>query len=148
MPWKPNVTVAAIIEQDGKFMLVEEETEEGVMLNQPAGHLEAGESLIAGTIRETLEETAHDFVPEHLIGIYRWQHPARDLTYLRIAFCGTLGPFHPDRKLDAGILRIVWLTADEIRTSRKRHRSPLVVRCVEDYLRGTRAPLSLLVDQE
>ena len=148
MIWKPNVTVAAIVERDGRFLLVEEQTENGLMFNQPAGHLEDKESLVAAAIRETLEETAWEFVPEALVGIYRWRVPGRDVTYLRVAFCGRLGSHYPDRPLDEGIVRAVWQSAAEIRAGRDRHRSPLVVRCMEDYLSGRRAPLDLLVDFE
>ena len=143
--WKPSVTVAAIVEREGRFLLVEEKTDDGLMLNQPAGHLEANESLVEGAAREALEETAYEFTPEYLVGVYRWQHPERDLTYLRFAFAGRLGTHHPERTLDTGIVRALWLTAAEVRASRGRHRSPLVVRCIEDYQRGARAPLELLV---
>ena len=143
--WKPNVTVAAIVEREGRFLLVEEETDDGLMLNQPAGHLEAHESLVEGAARETLEETAYEFTPEYLVGVYRWRHPDRNVTYLRFAFAGRLGTRHPERALDTGIVRALWLTAAEIRASRSHHRSPLVVRCMEDYQRGARAPLNLLV---
>ena len=144
--WKPNVTVAAVVEREGRFLLVEEESDQGLMLNQPAGHLEADESLIEGVARETLEETAFEFTPEYLVGVYRWRHPARKITYLRFALAGTLGTHHAGRTLDTGIVRALWLTAAEVRASRNRHRSPLVVRCIEDYLRGARAPLDMLVD--
>jgi ADP-ribose pyrophosphatase YjhB (NUDIX family) len=145
MPWKPNVTVAAIAERDGRFLLVEEHTPEGLMLNQPAGHLEPDESLTEGCAREALEETAYEFSPRHLVGIYRWRKPDGKTTYLRFAFSGDAGAYHADRRLDRGIVRAVWLTPEEIRASRGRHRSPLVLRCVEDYLRGSRFPLDLLV---
>ncbi|MEO8157033.1 MAG: NUDIX hydrolase [Betaproteobacteria bacterium] len=146
MIWRPDVTVAAVVERDGRFLLVEEQTERGLLFNQPAGHLESGESIVAAVVRETLEETAWEFSPEHLIGVYRWRPPESDVTYLRFAFCGRLGAHYPDRALDTGILHAVWLGPDEIRGGRGRHRSPLVVRCVEDYLAGIRAPLDLLVD--
>jgi 8-oxo-dGTP pyrophosphatase MutT (NUDIX family) len=145
MVWKPNVTVAAVIERQGRFLLVEEATQEGVVLNQPAGHLEPQESLIQGAVRETLEETACDFAPQHLVGIYRWRKIPGDTTYLRFAFTGTAGEPNPGRTLDHGILRAVWLDVAELRASRARHRSPLVLRCVEDYLRGRRFPLEMLV---
>lgn len=145
MVWKPNVTVAAIAERDGRFLLVEERTREGLMLNQPAGHLEPHESLVEGCIREALEETAYEFSPEHLVGVYRWRKLGGRTTYLRFAFGGRTGLHHADRPLDRGIVRTVWLTEEEIRSSRDRHRSPLVMRCVEDYLRGSRFPLELLV---
>ena len=139
------MTVAAIVEHKGRFLLVEEETDNGLMLNQPAGHLEANESLVEGAARETLEETAYEFTAEYLVGVYCWRHPKREVTYLRFAFAGRLGAHHPGRALDAGIVRTLWLTAAEIRASRSRHRSPLVVRCIEDYQRGARAALDLLV---
>lgn len=146
MIWRPDVTVAAVVERDGCFLLVEERTERGLLFNQPAGHLEAGESLVAAVVRETLEETAWEFSPEHLIGVYRWRPPDSDVTYLRFAFAGRLGGHDPGRALDTGILQALWLSPDEIRAGRDRHRSPLVVRCMEDYLAGVRAPLDLLVD--
>ena len=146
MIWKPNVTVAAVVERDGRFLLVEEQTERGLLLNQPAGHLEADESIVAAVARETLEETAWEFSPRHLVGVYRWRPSGRDITYLRFAFSGVLGTHHEDRALDEGIVRTVWLSPDEVRNGRDRHRSPLVVRCMEDYLAGIRAPLDLLVD--
>jgi 8-oxo-dGTP pyrophosphatase MutT (NUDIX family) len=146
MVWKPNVTVAAIVERDKRFLLVEEQTRDGVRLNQPAGHLEANESLIAAVQRETLEETAHEFVPEKITGIYLWAKPESELTYLRFAFSGTVGQHHPDRQLDEGIIRTVWLSREEILASAARHRSPLVVRCVEDYLAGRRFGMEALID--
>jgi len=144
MFWKPNVTVAAVIERDGKFLLVEEETSQGLRYNQPAGHLEADESLLAAVTREVLEESAYHFVPQHLLGIYRWHSSDSDTTYLRFAFTGALTGHDPDRPLDNGILRALWLTPDEIRATQKRHRSPLILRGVEDYLAGKRYPLELL----
>lgn len=144
MIWKPNVTVAAVIEQAGKFLLVEEHTSQGLLLNQPAGHLEADESLLAAVARETLEESAYTFEPQHLLGIYRWHAPASDTTYLRFAFTGRILAHHPERSLDDGIVRAVWMSPDEIRTSTQRHRSPLILRCVEDYLAGKRYPLELI----
>jgi len=142
--WKPHVTVAAVIEQDGKFLLVEENTADGKLFNQPAGHLEANESLVQGVIRETLEETAHHFCPEFLIGIYRWHHPRKDIVYLRFGFGGSLTGHEPGRPLDAGILRATWMNIDELRASKARQRSPLVLQCAEDYLAGKRYPLELL----
>lgn len=142
--WKPHVTVAAIIEKEGRFLLVEEDTPDGVLLNQPAGHLEPGESLLAAVRRETLEESAWHFEPQHLVGIYQWRPPAHDLTYLRFSFAGALLEHEPARTLDTGILGTHWLTAEEIALSRARHRSPLVYDCVRDYLSGVRYPLALL----
>lgn len=144
MIWKPNVTVAAVIERDGKFLLVEEETDEGLRFNQPAGHWEPNETLAEGVVREALEETAHHFKPEFLLGIYSWRHPKKDIVYLRFAFGGSVTGFDPERKLDQGIVRAVWLTPEEIRAGRERHRSPLILQCVEDYLAGKRYPLDVI----
>ena len=142
--WKPNVTVAALIERDGRFLLVEEEAEDGLRFNQPAGHLDEGESLVAACAREALEETAWGFTPTALVGIYQWPRPQGDITYLRFAFCGDLGAHEAGRELDTGILRAVWMTPDEIRATAERHRSPLVWQCVSDYLARRRYPLELI----
>lgn len=149
--WKPSVTVAAIIERDGHFLLVEEHTPEGLKLNNPAGHLDPGESPAEGCAREALEETTHRFTPTHLLGIYlsRFQRAqaeggVEDITYLRFAYAGTLGEVVPGRALDTGIVRTVWMTPEEIRASAARHRSPLLLRCMEDHLSGRRYPLDLV----
>lgn len=146
MIWKPHVTVAAVVYRDGKFLLVEEETDEGLAFNQPAGHLEEDEPLLEAVVREALEETAYHFQPTALVGIYHWKHPTKlDTTYLRFAFTGDLRGFDADRRLDAGIVAARWLSLDEIRATQARHRSPLILRCCEDYLAGKRYPLDLLV---
>ena len=142
--WKPNVTVAAVIERDGRFLLVEEETADGLRFNQPAGHLDEGESLLEACAREALEETAWRFRPTALVGIYLWPRPQGDVTYLRFAFAGTLGTEEIGRALDTGIVRAVWMTPQEIEATRERHRSPLILQCVQDYLSGRRYPLELL----
>ncbi len=142
--WRPHVTVAAVIEQDGKFLFVEEQAEQSIVLNQPAGHWEKNESLIDAATRETLEETAYHFQPSALIGIYRWPHPSKDIVFLRFAFSGKIQGFDENRPLDNGILRALWLTPDELRARANHHRSPLVLRCVEDYLAGKRYALDLL----
>jgi 8-oxo-dGTP pyrophosphatase MutT (NUDIX family) len=143
--WKPSVTVAAIIEKDGRFLLIEEETVEGLRLNTPAGHLDPGESPAQGCAREALEETAHPFTPTALVGLYlaRFQRAAtgEDVTYLRFAFCGEAGEPVAGQALDTGIVRTVWMTLDEVRASAARHRSPLVMRSIEDYVAGRRLPL-------
>lgn len=144
MIWKPNVTVAAVIEQDGKFLLVEEHTSQGLKFNQPAGHLEANESLLKAVVRETLEESAYDFEPQYLIGVYRWHATASDITYLRFAYSGRILAHYAKQALDYGIVRAVWMTPDEIRASVSRHRSPLILQCVEDYLAGKKYPLELV----
>ena len=145
--WKPHVTVAAVIAQDGRYLLVEEETVDGLRLNTPAGHLEPGESPQAGAVREALEETARHFTPEALLGVYL--SASRDVrgietTWLRLAFCGAVSDVVPGRRLDTGIVRTLWLTPEEIRASQARHRSPMVWRCVQDHLTGRRYPLDLL----
>lgn len=143
--WRPSVTVAAVIENGGRFLLVEEHTPEGLKLNNPAGHLDSGESPAQGCAREVLEETTHLFTPTALVGVYlsRFQRPAtgEDITYLRFAFCGELGEALPERSLDHGIVRTVWMTPEEVRASVERHRSPLLLRCMEDHLAGRRFPL-------
>ncbi|MBL0918931.1 MAG: NUDIX hydrolase [Hydrogenophaga sp.] len=144
--WKPSVTVAAVIERDGRYLLVEEHTPEGLRLNNPAGHLDPGESPAQGVARETLEETTHAFTPTALVGVYlsRFRRGDDDITYLRFAFCGELGAAIAGRALDHGIVRTLWLTPDEVRASAERHRSPLVLQCMEDHLAGRRYPLDLL----
>jgi ADP-ribose pyrophosphatase YjhB (NUDIX family) len=148
MVWKPHVTVAAVMEREGQFLLVEEQTTHGILFNQPAGHLEANESLVEAVTREVLEESAYDFAPEHLLGVYRWHSAASDTTYLRFAFSGRILAHHPERELDTGILRAIWLTPDDIRATRERHRSPLILRCIEDYQSGKRYPLDILTHYE
>jgi 8-oxo-dGTP pyrophosphatase MutT (NUDIX family) len=147
MIWKPNVTVAAIVERDGRFLLVEEHTDRGQLFNQPAGHLDPGESLVRAVARETLEETACTFEPTGLLGVYQYHSGADDVTYIRFAFTGRISAPEVGRPLDTGIIRAVWLTPQEIRREAARHRSPLVMRCIEDYLAGQRYPLDVLYHQ-
>lgn len=146
--WKPSVTVAAVIEKDGRFLLVEEETNAGLKLNNPAGHLDPGETPVQGCAREVLEESAYVFRPTALVGVYLARSlkksTGEDQTYLRIAFCGEIGAHDPARPLDEGIVRTLWMTLDEVRASAGRHRSPLVLRCIEDYAAGVRHPLSVI----
>ncbi len=146
MIWKPNVVVAAIAEREGRFLLVEEEADGSLVLNQPAGHLDEGESLLEAVVRETLEETAWHFEPQALLGVYRWVHPEKNVTYMRFAFTGRVTRHEPERTLDEGIVRALWLTPDEIRNARTRHRSPLIERCLNDFLAGQRHSLELLKD--
>ncbi len=140
--------MAAIIEHDGRFLVVEEETPEGLRLNNPAGHLDPGESPEQAVVRETLEETTRHFTPDGLVGVYlsRLQRAAtgEDVTYLRLAFAGRVGPPDTGRTLDHGIVRTLWLGLDELRASRDRHRSPLVLQCIEDLIAGQRYPLHLV----
>ena len=140
MIWKPHVTVAAVLEREGKFLLVEEETDEGVRFNQPAGHLECLEALPDAVIREALEETGYHFVPQYLIGVYNWHHEAKDITYLRFAFGGEISGHEAERPLDDGIIAAHWLMLHEIRALEAQHRSPLILRCIEDFLAGKRFP--------
>jgi 8-oxo-dGTP pyrophosphatase MutT (NUDIX family) len=145
--WKPSVTVAAIIEHQGRFLLVEEETSDGIRLNQPAGHLDPNESLADAATRETREEAACEFFPRALVGVYMSRYVSsrtgHEVTYLRFAFTGELGRTL-DSPLDEGILRTVWMTREEMQACEHKHRSPLVMRCVDDYLAGKRMPLSVL----
>lgn len=150
--WKPSVTVAAIIERrigdTRQFLLVEEHTLEGLKLNNPAGHLDPEESPEQGVVREVLEETACVFTPDRLVGIYlsRFQRPAtgEDITFVRFAFGGTVGDADPSRRLDDGIVRTLWMTLPELQASRARHRSPHVLGCIEDFVKGRRLPLDAI----
>ncbi len=154
--FKPSVTVAAVIARDfdgvQKFLLVEEETFDGLKLNNPAGHLDPGESPVQACTRETLEETAFHFKPSAIVGVYlsRFERAATakeeslDVTYLRFAFCGELGAYVEGQALDVGIVRTLWLTLEEVKLSVDRHRSPLLLRCIEDYLAGKHYPLEMV----
>jgi 8-oxo-dGTP pyrophosphatase MutT (NUDIX family) len=152
MRWKPSVTVAAVIEREGRYLLIEEHTPEGLRLNNPAGHLDPGESLVHACEREALEETAHRFSVEALVGVYmaRFQRPVRgdaaaeDITYLRFAFGGSLGEAIAGRHLDTGIVRTLWMSPAEVQASVAQHRSPVVWQCVRDHQAGMRLPLSAL----
>jgi 8-oxo-dGTP pyrophosphatase MutT (NUDIX family) len=143
MRWKPSVTVAAVIERGGKFLLVEEAIDGRRVLNQPAGHLDPGESLSAACAREVLEETAHRFSPTALVGIYRWHYAAKDVTFLRFCFSGRIDAVEKERALDKEIVALHWLGIDELKKRKSEHRSPLVQRCVDDFLAGKRYPLEL-----
>jgi 8-oxo-dGTP pyrophosphatase MutT (NUDIX family) len=143
---RPLATVATIVARDGRFLVVEEATQSGVRINQPAGHLEAGETLLAAAMRETLEETGYRVAPTALVGIYRWQASGAGPTFIRFAYAADVEAHDADRALDDGILRALWLTYDELAASRTRHRSPLVLRCVDDYRAGVRRPLDLVTE--
>ena len=144
--WKPNTVVAAIVEQAGKFLLVEEMAEGRAVYNQPAGHLDPGETLLAAVRRETLEESAWTIEPESLIGVYLLAPPGTHTTYLRFCFQARAISHDPTRALDTEIIRALWLTRSELAAAVDKHRSPLVLRCVDDYLAGKRYPLSLIHD--
>jgi 8-oxo-dGTP pyrophosphatase MutT (NUDIX family) len=141
--WKPSATVAAVIVRDGKFLFVEELIDGRRVLNQPAGHLEPGESLVAACAREVLEETAHRFAPTALVGIYRWHYAAKDVTFLRFCFSGDLLGAEDGRKLDKEIVALHWLSFSDLQKRKSEHRSPLVQKCVEDFLAGRRFPVEL-----
>ncbi len=142
--WKPHTTVAAVIEQDGRYLMVEENADGKIVYNQPAGHLDPGESLIDAVIRETREESAWRFAPEALTGIYLWDQPNTSRTFLRFAFCGKHSHHDPEQTLDDGILRALWMTREELAEKQDQLRSPLVLSCIDDYAAGKRYPLELL----
>ncbi|MGH8704058.1 MAG: NUDIX hydrolase [Burkholderiales bacterium] len=143
--WKPtSVTVAAIIERGARFLIVEELHEERRVLNQPAGHLDPGESVLHAVAREVLEETAHRFTPTDLVGIYRWYYAPADVTFLRFAFAGRVDGVEEGRALDKEIVALHWLTPGELAARKAEHRSPLVQQCVDDYLAGRHFPLEVL----
>jgi len=144
MSVRPDLTVAAIVERDGQFLLVEERVGNAMVFNQPAGHVERGEDLIAAVIRETLEETAWTFVPQALIGIYFWEQPEKQRSFLRFAFHGQVSGHDPGRRLDRGIERAVWMDRAHIVSRSSRLRSPMVLRCIDDYLEGRRYPLDIV----
>lgn len=146
MTWKPHVTVAAIIEQDNRYLLVEENIDGKIVLNQPAGHLEASESIIDAVIRETKEETGCEFKPEFLTGLYRWEMPDKKRTYIRYGFGGKIIKQIENAILDPDIIRTLWLSYDDIRSNASSLRSPLVLQCIDDYRSGQPFPLSLLKD--
>jgi 8-oxo-dGTP pyrophosphatase MutT (NUDIX family) len=144
--WKPSVTVAAVIERQGKFLLVQEKIDGELVLNQPAGHLDPGESLIAACRREVMEETAHRFEPTGLVGIYRWRHAAKDVTFLRFCFRGNITGTD-SRPLDKEIMALHWLSPEELKNRSSEHRSPLVQKCVEDFLAGRHFALDVLSNE-
>jgi 8-oxo-dGTP pyrophosphatase MutT (NUDIX family) len=141
MRWNPEVTVAAIVPVDGRFLMVEERIAGRLVLNQPAGHLEDGETLIEAVVRETREETAWRFHPEALVGVYLWRNPVDGRSFLRFAFCGTVDDHQPKLPLDIGIVRAVWLSSEQLAARAPQLRSPLVMRCLDDFLQGVRQPL-------
>jgi 8-oxo-dGTP pyrophosphatase MutT (NUDIX family) len=141
MRWNPEVTVAAIVERDHRFLMVEERIGGRLVFNQPAGHLEDRETLIEAVIRETREETAWRFRPEALVGTYLWRNPENDRSFLRFSFCGGVDDHATGQVLDTGIVRALWLTHEQLLAQPGKLRSPLVLRCLEDYLRGARQPL-------
>ncbi|MEM7208407.1 MAG: NUDIX hydrolase [Pseudomonadota bacterium] len=141
--WRPNTTVAAVIEREGRFLMVEEISNGNRVINQPAGHLEDDETFLEAVQREVLEETGHPFHAESLLGCYRWRNANNGLTFLRLAYIGYVADPLPDASIDADILDVKWMSYDEIQ-SFGRLRSPLVLKCLDDYLAGTRYPLTFV----
>ena len=141
MSWNPEVTVAAVVLRDDRFLVVEERIADRLVFNQPAGHLETGETLLAAVIRETREETAWRFIPQALVGTYLWRNPRNGRGFLRFAFCGEVDDHRPAQPLDRGIVRAPWMSGHELASQPARLRSPLVMRCIDDFLAGRRLPL-------
>ncbi len=141
MPLQPDITVAAVVESAGRFLVVEERIQGRLVINQPAGHVEDRETLLAAVIREAREETAWAFTPEALVGTYLWRHPETQVSFLRFAFCGSVADHRPTQPLDRGIVRAAWMTRAELMATEHRLRSPLVLRCIDDFLRGQRFAL-------
>lgn len=145
MEWYPHVTVATVVERDGRFLLVEERGEDGrLVYNQPAGHLEQGESLAEAAVREALEETGWHIELDGLVGIALYKAPSNGVTYHRTTFFGRALRHEPERPLDNGIERAVWLSADEIAAAKDKLRSPMVAEVVRLYQSGQRHPLSII----
>ncbi len=138
----PEITVAAVAEDGGRFLLVEERIDGRLVLNQPAGHLERGETLLQAVVREVREETAWRFSPRELLGVYLWRHPRKGHLFKRFTFIGSVSDHQPQQPLDQGIVGTLWLTPEEVRSRTEALRSPLVLRCIEDYLAGARSPLA------
>lgn len=144
MTWRPDLTVAAVVERDGRFLVVEERIGSELVFNQPAGHVEDGETLLEAVVRETREETAWDFTPESLLGCYLWRNPRNGRTTLRVAIRGSVDGHRPDARLDRGIHAVHWRTRAELASRPEKLRSPLVLRCVDDHLAGRSAGLDVL----
>jgi len=142
--WTPHLTVAAIIEREGRFLMVEERDQGRAVLNQPAGHVEEHETVTEAVIRETLEETGRHFNPREITGLYRWRSPNNQVTYLRVCYSGTCGQRDHDIALDPDIITTHWLNYGELQERVAELRSPLVLRCIDDYLAGNTLPLTLI----
>jgi 8-oxo-dGTP pyrophosphatase MutT (NUDIX family) len=138
----PEITVAAVAETDGRFLVVEERIDRRLVINQPAGHVERGETLLEAVIREVREETAWLFTARELVGVYLWRHPRTGRTTKRFAFAGAVSDHRKGQQLDDGIVATHWLTQADLKGREPQLRSPLVLRCVEDYLAGRRQPLT------
>ncbi len=142
--WKPHTTVASICERDGKYLLVKENADGRIVYNQPAGHLDSGETLVEAVIRETLEETCYQFTPQSLQGVYRFRpNPMKDKTYLRFLFRGDVGE-RVEGELDQGIIAAEWLSYEDVLACSAQHRSPMVLQCIEDFRNGPGYPLDVI----
>lgn len=146
-PWMPHVTVATVVERNGRFLLIEEEVNGDTVINQPAGHWEEGETFMQAAVRETLEETGWTVEITGLVGIYEYKPPELDYAFVRFAFSAKPIAHDPNRVLDEGIRRWFWMNQNELRQEIYRHRSPMVQQCVEDYWTVKRWPLSLITHQ-
>ena len=144
MTCNPHLTVAAIIEEQDRYLMVEEISNGIRVLNQPAGHWEASETGPKAIIRETLEETGYDFTPTEIVGIYSWTHPETNDTYVRVTYTGQVGEPDPNAELDAEIIQTKWMSYEQIQAAQNALRSPLVLQCLDDYRRGQRYDLSLI----
>lgn len=144
MSWCPDLTVAAMVQRDDRFLVVEERIRGKILFNQPAGHVEDRESILDAVVRETFEETAWHFIPKQVLGLYLWRNEGSGHTTLRVAICGEVTTRDPVPRLDRGIIDAHWLRRDELMAQPARLRSPLVLRCIDDYLAGIRHDLSVL----
>jgi len=143
---RPHITVAAVIEREGRFLMVEESPEGSAVYNQPAGHLEPGETLVEAVVREVREETAWCFHPEQIVAIYSWTRPEDQRTYLRVCFSGHCSNHQSEQPLDEGIIQALWISRDELTQGKERLRSPMVMRCIDDYIAGQHYPLDLITE--
>lgn len=146
MSWHPHATVAAIVEKEGKFLLVEEHSSGQIVLNQPAGHIEEDETFITAVCRETLEETAWHIDPKYLVGLYIYKSALNNTTYHRACFYAEAIRHESARQLDEGIIQAIWMSRDEIAAQQEKLRSPMVLRCIDDYLAGKQYPLNLITE--
>jgi 8-oxo-dGTP pyrophosphatase MutT (NUDIX family) len=144
MSWRPDLTVAAIVQRDDRFLIVEERIRNRLVFNQPAGHVEDGETIIDAVVRETLEETAWHFQPRHLLGLYLWRNAETGHSFLRVAISGEVSVRDSARTLDQPIVATHWLTREQVLAHGPRLRSPLVLSCIDDHLAGRRHELSAL----
>lgn len=144
MIWKPNVTVAAVIERNGQFLVVEETSADGPVINQPAGHLEQYESFEAAVIRETLEETGYELTPTAIIGSYLWLNEVNQTTYLRTTYVGSVSDEPLSTTLDDGIICASWMTREQLENQSHRLRSPVILQTIDQYLLGNVYPLSIM----